>query len=179
MNISVIDALRQVITIIKNWVDNNKVQKINGKGLSTNDYTTEDKNKVANMPNDLIILNGELYLAHDGIVVPNSAVALLNGDGSAASSVFSVATTIDIPYDNWFEVTPNEKYSQYVNVDILTENTKVDLNPTADQLVSLQLSETMMTAENDGTGAIKIWAIGGKPICDYSMKVYLTEVAIV
>lgn len=29
---------------------NKKVEKIDGKGLSTNDYTTEEKNKLANIP---------------------------------------------------------------------------------------------------------------------------------
>ncbi len=31
------------------YVLSNKVDKINGKGLSTNDYITEDKNKVNNL----------------------------------------------------------------------------------------------------------------------------------
>ena len=45
----ILAALRQSVTAIKNWVDENKVQKVDGKGLSTNDYTTADKNKVDNM----------------------------------------------------------------------------------------------------------------------------------
>lgn len=31
------------------FIDDNKVDKVEGKGLSTNDYTTEDKNKLANL----------------------------------------------------------------------------------------------------------------------------------
>ena len=31
------------------FIDDNKVDKVAGKGLSTNDYTTEDKNKLANL----------------------------------------------------------------------------------------------------------------------------------
>lgn len=31
---------------------NNKVDKVSGKGLSTNDYTTAEKNKVTNVPSD-------------------------------------------------------------------------------------------------------------------------------
>lgn len=178
MDINILDALREVVIAIKNWTDEDKVKKVHGKDLSTNDYTNDEKNKVATIPNDLIILNGELYLAHDGILVNNSAVTLPGGEGSNLSSVLNTSTTIDILLDDWFEVIPNARYSQYVHVPLATENTKVDLNPTAEQIASLQLSETILTVENDG-GSIKIWAVGGKPICDYSMSVYLTEVAII
>ena len=64
--VNIMDALRQTITAIKNWTDENKVQKVSGKGLSTNDYTTAEKNKVAAIPNDLVVLDGKLYLAQDG-----------------------------------------------------------------------------------------------------------------
>ena len=82
----ILDALRQVITSIKEWVDENKVQKVSGKGLSTNDYTTTEKNKVANIPNDLVVLNGKLYLAQDGVTIEDSAVTLPSGGGSGGSS---------------------------------------------------------------------------------------------
>lgn len=180
MSVSILDALKEVVLAVKNWTDENKVQKVDGKDLSTNDYTTEEKNKVASIPNDLIVLDGSLYLAYDGVLVKNSAVTLPgDGSGSSDSSVLNISTTIHIPVDNWFEVTPGALYSQYVAVERATENTKVDLNPTAAQIASLQLSETILTVENDGSGEVKVWAIGGKPTCDYDMSVYLTEVAIV
>ena len=82
----VMNALKKVTSSIKEWVDENKVQKVSGKGLSTNDYTTSDKNKVANIPNDLVVLNGKLYLAQDGITINDSAVTLPSGGGSGGSS---------------------------------------------------------------------------------------------
>ena len=60
------DALKQSVLAIKNWSDENKVQKINGKGLSSNDYTDEDKEKVNNIANGLLINDDTLYLAKDG-----------------------------------------------------------------------------------------------------------------
>lgn len=36
---------------ISNYHDTSKVDKINGKGLSSNDYTTVEKNKLANLEN--------------------------------------------------------------------------------------------------------------------------------
>lgn len=89
MSISIMDALKNVTTAIKNWADENKVQKISGKGLSTNDYTDADKNKLDNIdqiPNDLVVLGGKLYLAQDGVIMDDSAVTLPSGGGGGGTS---------------------------------------------------------------------------------------------
>lgn len=41
---------QESLALIFKQVKDNTVQKEDGKGLSTNDYTTDDKNKVANIP---------------------------------------------------------------------------------------------------------------------------------
>ena len=91
MNIDIMDALRRTTSSIKNWVDDNKVQKINGKGLSTNDYTNIDHQKVEGMPNDLVILDGKLFLAQDGTPLTASAVALPSGGGGGGGSYSDIA----------------------------------------------------------------------------------------
>ena len=88
MNIDIIEALTKVTSSIKGWVDNHKVERVDGKGLSTNDYTNSDKNKLSkidDMPNDLVILDGKLYLAQDGVIIDNSAVTLPSGGGGGGS----------------------------------------------------------------------------------------------
>ena len=80
---NIMDALRQVTSSIKSWTDENKVQKVNGKGLSTNDYTNIDRKKVEGIPNDLVILDGKLFLAQDGTPLTESAVTLPSGGGVA------------------------------------------------------------------------------------------------
>ena len=82
----VMSALRKVISSIKEYVDDNKVQKVSGKGLSSNDYTTAEKNKVAGMANDLIVMDGKLYLAQDGVPLADTAVTLPAGGGSGGGS---------------------------------------------------------------------------------------------
>lgn len=85
----IMDALKQVTSSIKNWADDDKVQKVSGKGLSTNDYTNSDKNKLSKideMPNDLVILDGKLYLAQNGVIIDDSAVTLPSGGGGSGSS---------------------------------------------------------------------------------------------
>ena len=84
--IDVLDAIIKSASRIKEWTDANKVQKESGKGLSTNDYTTAEKNKVSAIPNDLVVLDGKLYLAQDGVTMNNSAVVLPSGGGGGGSS---------------------------------------------------------------------------------------------
>lgn len=40
---------------------NNKVDKVTGKGLSTNDYTTSEKNKLASLSGSVVILTQAEY----------------------------------------------------------------------------------------------------------------------
>lgn len=89
-----IDSLKVVTSRIKDWTDDNKVQKEIGKGLSTNDYTTLEKNKVASIPNDLVILGDKLYLAKDGITIDSSAVTLPSGGGGGGGGGSSSAITL-------------------------------------------------------------------------------------
>lgn len=58
MNFATLDNLRRAFTAVKNVLDN-KVDKITGKGLSTNDYTNADKTKV-NTINSGSTLNNDI-----------------------------------------------------------------------------------------------------------------------
>jgi hypothetical protein len=80
---------------MKAWTDENKVSKVSGKGLSTNDYTTADKNKVANMANDLVVIDSKLYLAQDGIPLQSSAVTLPSGGGGGSSATITLKNLLD------------------------------------------------------------------------------------
>lgn len=56
----ILQALKKSLESMKAWTDENKVQKESGKGLSTNDYTTEDKNKVESMAGAIDELNDKI-----------------------------------------------------------------------------------------------------------------------
>lgn len=86
----IMSAFKKTVSSVKDWVDENKVQKVSGKGLSTNDYTNIDRQKVEEMPNDLMILNGKLYLAQDGTPIDSSAVQLPEGGGGGGGSSATV-----------------------------------------------------------------------------------------
>ena len=67
------------------------------------------------------------------------------------------------------------KYSQVVNVDGATENSQVDLTPTADQLADFYEKDLAFVTENDG-GTVTVYAIGEKPSDDYTIQATITEV---
>ena len=93
----IMSAFKNVVSSIKDWADENKVAKIAGKGLSTNDYTTAEKSKVASIPNDLVIIDSKLYLAQDGVTLDGSAVTLPTGTGtgSGSSAIITLKNLLD------------------------------------------------------------------------------------
>ena len=66
-------------------------------------------------------------------------------------------------------------YSQVVEVIGVTANSKVDLNPTGEQLNSLATNRTILNTANDN-GTVTVYAIGNKPTEDYTMQATITEV---
>lgn len=66
-------------------------------------------------------------------------------------------------------------YSQEVTVDGATSNSKVDLQPTGEQLNSLATNRTILNTANDN-GTVTVYAIGNKPTEDYTMQATITEV---
>lgn len=67
------------------------------------------------------------------------------------------------------------RYSQVVELEGVTENSQVDLTPTADQLEIFRGKDLALVAENEG-GVVTVIAIGDKPTKDYVMQVTITEV---
>lgn len=63
-------------------------------------------------------------------------------------------------------------YAQVTAVEGISINSKVDLQPTAEQLRRLNC---ILTAENDG-GTVTVYAVGEKPAGDIALQVTLTEV---
>lgn len=68
-----------------------------------------------------------------------------------------------------------ESYSQVVQVSGVTSHTKVDLQPTPEQLAEFHYLTLAFVAENDG-GVVTVYAIGDKPSGDHTIQTTLTEV---
>lgn len=81
------NGLLYVVQKIKTWL-NGKVDKVDGKGLSTNDYTTDDKNKLAGLKNYTLPTASATTLGGikvgSGLAI-NSGVLSATGGGTADS----------------------------------------------------------------------------------------------
>ncbi len=94
--------------------------------------------------------------------------------GDSGDSTASVAISyIDLLAANWQG--DGNLYSQEVNIAGVTEYSKVDLNPSVEQLAIFHEKDITFVSENED-GVVTIYCIGQKPIADYSMQVTITEV---
>lgn len=69
----------------------------------------------------------------------------------------------------------DHKYSQVVELSSVTPHTKVDLQPTSEQLVEFHHKVLGFVAENDG-GVVTVYSIGDKPANDHTIQITMTEV---
>ena len=68
-------------------------------------------------------------------------------------------------------------YSQVVAIDGVTQYSQVDLKPSADQLAIFREKDLAFCTDNDD-GVVTVYAIGDKPLNDYTMQVSITEVTV-
>ena len=66
-------------------------------------------------------------------------------------------------------------YSQVVTIGGVTKNSQVDLTPNVQQLLVFYEKDLTFVTENDN-GVVTVYAIGQKPVNDYTMQVTITEV---
>lgn len=74
--------------------------------------------------------------------------------------------SIELPAANW-EGT-SSPYSQTVEITDITENSKIDLQVTPEQLTWLQDEEISLVAKNENGLSVVIYAIGEKPTIDFT-----------
>ena len=195
-----------------------KVDKVSGKELSTNDYTNEEKNKLAGIADGATqtIVDSELSSSSSNPVenkVVSAAISNLDAlvgdtpvseqiaaanmiyvgpdeptdanikvwvntteEGTGVVSVLPRIATITLVATNW--VGDSAPYSQIVEINTVTSASKIDLQPTVSQIVSLQNDDIALMAENTD-GVVTVYSFGGKPSADMTIQVLLTEVSYV
>lgn len=91
------------------------------------------------------------------------------GGGTSAVKL----TKISLPAANWKgAISP---YFQTVAVEGVSVNSKVDLQPSVEQLEIFHDKDIAFTTENDG-GVVTVYAIGDKPANDYTIQATIEEV---
>ena len=68
-------------------------------------------------------------------------------------------------------------YSQVVSIDGVTQNSQVDLTPDVQQLLVFYEKDLTFVTENED-GVVTVYAIGQKPLLDYTIQVTITEVSV-
>ena len=68
-------------------------------------------------------------------------------------------------------------YSQVVTIEKATKNSKIDLQPSVEQLALFHDKDLAFVTENDD-GVITVYAVGDRPTRDYTIQVTITEVAV-
>jgi hypothetical protein len=90
------------------------------------------------------------------------------GGGSSAK-----LTEIVLPAANWKGAA--SPYSQVVTVDNVSVNSKVDLQPSVEQLEIFHDKDIAFSTENDG-GVVTVYAVGDRPTNDYTIQATIMEV---
>lgn len=93
--------------------------------------------------------------------------------GGGSSSKLSNVTILA---SEWKDVAES-LYAQVVNIDGTTEYSKVDLLPSVEQLAIFHNKDVTFVTENED-GVVTVYAIGEKPLLDYTMQVQITEVTV-
>ena len=83
------------------------------------------------------------------------------------------ASSVTLLANAW--VDGGDKYYQIVELEGVTPKTKVNLQPTPDQLVEFQNEVLAFMAENEG-GVVTVYAIGDLPTGDHTIQTTLKEV---
>lgn len=119
----------------------------------------------------------EVYVGPDMPTDPNIKVWInTSEEGTGVVPVLPRVSTITLPQSSW--TGSSSPYSQVVEINTVTTATKVELNPTVSQIISLQNDDIALMAENDG-GVVTIYSFGGTPSSDMTMQCTLVEVSYV
>jgi hypothetical protein len=85
-------------------------------------------------------------------------------------------TDVTIFASGWNDVDEG-LFAQVVNMDGITEYSKVDLLPSVEQLAIFHNKDVTFVTENED-GVVTVYAIGEKPLMDYTMQAQITEVVV-
>ena len=174
------------------YVDANGALLLNPDGTPVrDDWTTYTAQTVHINP-----LEGELVLEYEENTITGKKTPRLKiGDGfstfaelpymSVDSFILPTPASITLLPNSWKPVCDDEtgepienRYYQYVNVNnaVITPNSKVDLQPSPEQLAIFAQKDITFTAINAG-GNVRICVVGQKPTGEYIMNATVTEVA--
>lgn len=146
---------------------------VSSKVVNTDDLDLSDENEFS--LNAIVGAEAERKLAEDA---RKAAEIKRKETADRLEAMFkgsSRLVTIPLPATGW--VGEDSPYSQVVNIEGVTEYTKVDLQPDVEQLAIFHDKDIAFVTENED-GIVTVYAIGDKPTNDYEIQATITEVII-
>ena len=122
----------------------------------------------ANYPSTTILNDENAFMKVSYRADTKKFIQRMSGSTAQVSSVTLAAS-------KW--VGSASPYSQVVTIPGATKNSKIDLNPTVEQLSIFHNKDITFVVGNNN-GIITVYCIGQKPTQDYTMQTTITEVAI-
>ena len=134
-------------------------------------------------PDEAMPRAGELVLEYD-----NGIPRLKIGDGttpydklpymSIDSFVLPKSASITLYADRWEQAEDN-RYFQVVTVDnaVITENSKIDLQLSSEQISIFHEKDLAFVAENED-GVVSVFCVGQVPTNNYTIQAVVTEVLV-
>ena len=135
----------------------------------------------AEKPEEAIPLEGELVLEYD-----NGVPRIKIGDGihtfaeleymSVDSFILPKPISVTIYPDKWIHVA-DDRWYQVVTVDNakITPNSKIDLQPSSEQLCIFHNKDLAFVTENED-GVVSVFCVGQVPTNEYTIQATVTEI---
>lgn len=145
-----------------------------------------DENNQCYVPAEVIKMPHFKVAVYGGDIVTNTIrIPVEEGKNSSGGNIGGNTGTTDstqpqmkmiaisLPAANW--IGEESPYYQILDCDSITSNSKVDLQPSPEQLVIFHQKDLVFTTSNED-GTVKIYSIGDKPANDYVIQATITEV---
>lgn len=129
-----------------------------------------------NWINKIRTVFGDLPVNYEALVnLPKINGVELKGNVEVQTASASFIAEIPLPAASW--VGSASPYSQVVAIVGATAQSKVDLQPSVEQLAIFHNKDLAFVTENED-GVITVYAIGQKPTNDYTIQATITEVNV-
>ncbi len=129
---------------------------------------------------DIVLLDGEIAIEDTG----DGYKAFIIGDGTNTyhnlprlylREAKTRKITVNLPVDAWEG--DKSPYSQVIHVDDITDKSKIDLQPTEEQIAQLQNEGISLTAANVDGKKVVVYAIcAKKPTVAYTIQATIVEI---
>lgn len=122
------------------------------------------------MARKLLVVDGRPFQA-DWNVTDENAMAYIRNKPNLPDIIRMKNITLDV--SSWTDEGP---YTQAVELDNITSNSKIDIQADADTIAAISAGNYRLLIKNDSC-TVMVYAVGAKPSTDLNLQLTITEVA--